>query len=114
MVQLLVDIMQLYDYVHSAELVYALNAQDIAAISTGAIRLLDEVATGKLPVRSTGGPTSICPTSRRMSRAPRWRSSSSQISPPRADRVVVNRPDFRSVLQARMELDEQEVFAGDA
>ena len=26
----------------------------------------------------------------------------------------VNRPDFRSVLQARMELDEQEVFAGDA
>ena len=26
----------------------------------------------------------------------------------------MNRPDFRSVLQARMELDEQEVFAGDA
>jgi hypothetical protein len=26
----------------------------------------------------------------------------------------LNRPDFRSVLQARMELDEQEVFAGDA
>ena len=26
----------------------------------------------------------------------------------------VNRPDFRSVLQARMEHDEQEVFAGDA
>ncbi|MGQ3012062.1 hypothetical protein [Microbacterium aurantiacum] len=26
----------------------------------------------------------------------------------------VNRPDFRSVLQARMELDEQEVLAGDA
>ena len=26
----------------------------------------------------------------------------------------VNRPDFRSVLQARMEDDEQEVFAGDA
>ncbi len=28
--------------------------------------------------------------------------------------VLVNRPDFRSVLQARMEHDEQEVFAGDA
>jgi hypothetical protein len=27
---------------------------------------------------------------------------------------TVNRPDFRSVLQARMEIDEQEVFAGDA
>jgi hypothetical protein len=26
----------------------------------------------------------------------------------------LNRPDFRSVLQARMEHDEQEVFAGDA
>lgn len=26
----------------------------------------------------------------------------------------LNRPDFRSVLQARLELDEQEVFAGDA
>jgi len=26
----------------------------------------------------------------------------------------VNRPDFRSVLQVRMEHDEQEVFAGDA
>ncbi|GAA1658006.1 hypothetical protein [Microbacterium flavum] len=29
-------------------------------------------------------------------------------------RPLLNRPDFRSVLQARMELDEQEVFAGDA
>ncbi len=28
--------------------------------------------------------------------------------------VGLNRPDFRSVLQARMEHDEQEVFAGDA
>ena len=26
----------------------------------------------------------------------------------------LNRPDFRSVVQARMELDEQEVLAGDA
>lgn len=26
----------------------------------------------------------------------------------------LNRPDFRSVLQVRMEHDEQEVFAGDA
>ena len=32
----------------------------------------------------------------------------------RAIMCDVNRPDFRSVLQARMELDEQEVLAGDA
>ena len=30
------------------------------------------------------------------------------------DSRYLNRPDFRSVLQARMEHDEQEVFAGDA
>ena len=31
-----------------------------------------------------------------------------------AEHIVLNRPDFRSVLQVRMEHDEQEVFAGDA
>lgn len=31
-----------------------------------------------------------------------------------AERSAMNRPDFRSVLQVRMEHDEQEVFPGDA
>lgn len=40
------------------------------------------------------------------------------LLPRHEDQVAIvealNRPDFRSVLQARMELDEQEVLAGDA
>ena len=46
--QLVADIQQLYDYVHSAEFQDTLDAQGIAAISNGAISLLDEVATGKI------------------------------------------------------------------
>src|SRR5690606_26595199 len=41
-----------------------------------------------------------------------WTQSSSRLRMPR--RCRLNRPDFRSVLQVRMEHHEQEVFAGDA
>ncbi len=46
--QLIADVQELYDYVHSAEFQAALDAQGVAGISNGAIALLDEVATGKI------------------------------------------------------------------
>ncbi|MBN9178913.1 MAG: peptidase M75 family protein [Microbacterium sp.] len=46
--RLLADIGQLYDYVHSDDFQAALDGQGIAAISNGAISLLDEVATKKI------------------------------------------------------------------
>ncbi|WP_405372548.1 MULTISPECIES: iron uptake system protein EfeO [unclassified Microbacterium] len=46
--QLVADVGQLNDYVHSEEFTTALQAQGIAGISNGAIALLDEVATGKI------------------------------------------------------------------
>ena len=46
--QLIADVQELYDYVHSADFQAALDAQGIAGISNGAIALLDEVATGKI------------------------------------------------------------------
>lgn len=46
--QLIADIAELSDYVHSDEFTQALDAQGIAGISNGAIGLLDEVATGKI------------------------------------------------------------------
>jgi len=46
--QLIADVQELYDYVHSAEFEEALDAQGVAGISNGAIALLDEVATGKI------------------------------------------------------------------
>ncbi|MFT4052742.1 MAG: EfeM/EfeO family lipoprotein [Microbacterium sp.] len=46
--QLLADVQELYDYVHSDEFLDALDEQGIAGISNGAIALLDEVATGKI------------------------------------------------------------------
>ncbi len=46
---LVVDIQSLYDYVHSADFQSALDDQGIAAISNGAISLLDEVATKDRP-----------------------------------------------------------------
>ena len=46
--QLITDVQELYDYVHSAEFQTALDAQGVAGISNGAIALLDEVATGKI------------------------------------------------------------------
>ncbi|MDQ1204046.1 iron uptake system protein EfeO [Microbacterium sp. SORGH_AS_0862] len=46
--QLVADVAQLNDYVHSDEFVSALDAQGIAGISNGAIALLDEVANGKI------------------------------------------------------------------
>lgn len=46
--QLVADVQELYDYVHSDDFVAALNEQGIAGISNGAIGLLDEVATGKI------------------------------------------------------------------
>ena len=46
--QLIADVQELYDYVHSADFQAALDAQGVAGISNGAIALLDEVATGKI------------------------------------------------------------------
>ena len=46
--QLIADVQELYDYVHSSDFETALNDQGIAGISNGAVALLDEVATGKI------------------------------------------------------------------
>jgi len=46
--QLIADVAELNDYVHSADFQAALDAQGVAGISNGAIALLDEVATGKI------------------------------------------------------------------
>ncbi|MEV4687874.1 iron uptake system protein EfeO [Microbacterium sp. LWH3-1.2] len=46
--QLIADVQELYDYVHSDDFQASLDAQGIAGISNGAIALLDEVATGKI------------------------------------------------------------------
>lgn len=46
--QLIADVAELNDYVHSAAFQEALDAQGVAGISNGAIALLDEVATGKI------------------------------------------------------------------
>ena len=46
--QLIADVAELYDYVHSDDFQAALDAQGVAGLSNGAIALLDEVATGKI------------------------------------------------------------------
>ncbi|MFI8631067.1 iron uptake system protein EfeO [Microbacterium sp. NPDC077663] len=46
--QLIADVAELNDYVHSDAFQQALDAQGVAGISNGAIALLDEVATGKI------------------------------------------------------------------
>ena len=46
--QLIADVQELYDYVHSDDFQAALDEQGVAGISNGAIALLDEVATGKI------------------------------------------------------------------
>lgn len=46
--QLIADVQELYDYVHSAEFQAALDTQGVAGLSNGARALLDEVATGKI------------------------------------------------------------------
>lgn len=46
--QLIADVQELYDYVHSDDFVKNLEDQGIAGVSNGAIALLDEVATGKI------------------------------------------------------------------
>lgn len=46
--QLIADVEELYDYVHSDDFQSALDAQGVAGLSNGAIALLDEVATGKI------------------------------------------------------------------
>lgn len=46
--QLIADVAELNDYVHSDDFTAALDAQGVAGISNGAIALLDEVATGKI------------------------------------------------------------------
>ena len=46
--QLIADVADLNDYVHSDAFTQALDAQGIAGVSNGAIGLLDEVATGKI------------------------------------------------------------------
>ncbi|MFH8252623.1 iron uptake system protein EfeO [Microbacterium sp. B2969] len=46
--QLIADVQELYDYVHSDDFQKNLDAQGIGGISNGAIALLDEVATGKI------------------------------------------------------------------
>ncbi|WP_394194212.1 iron uptake system protein EfeO [Microbacterium foliorum] len=46
--QLIADVQELYDYVHSDDFTAALDDQGIGGISNGAIALLDEVATGKI------------------------------------------------------------------
>lgn len=46
--QLVADVQELYDYVHSDEFTSSLESQGAASLSNGAIALLDEVATGKI------------------------------------------------------------------
>ncbi|MEV8268689.1 iron uptake system protein EfeO [Microbacterium sp. NPDC076911] len=46
--QLIADVQELYDYVHSTDFLEVLEAQGVAGLSNGAIALLDEVATGKI------------------------------------------------------------------
>jgi len=46
--QLIVDVQELYDYVHGDDFAATLADQGIGGISNGAIALLDEVATGKI------------------------------------------------------------------
>ncbi|MDR2996619.1 MAG: EfeM/EfeO family lipoprotein [Microbacterium sp.] len=46
--QLIADVQELYDYVHSDDFVNNLEDQGISGVSNGAIALLDEVATGKI------------------------------------------------------------------
>jgi len=46
--QLIADVAELNDYVHSADFTGALSSQGIGGVSNGAIGLLDEVATGKI------------------------------------------------------------------
>lgn len=46
--QLIADVQELYDYVHSDDFTTSLDDQGIGGISNGAIALLDEVATGKI------------------------------------------------------------------
>lgn len=46
--QLVADVQELYDYVHSDEFAQALDEKGVAGLSNGAIALLDEVATGKI------------------------------------------------------------------
>lgn len=46
--QLVTDVQSLYDYVHGAEFVKALEDQGVAGLSNGAIALLDEVAKNKI------------------------------------------------------------------
>lgn len=46
--QLISDVQELNDYVHSDDFQSALDDQGVAGISNGAIALLDEVATGKI------------------------------------------------------------------
>lgn len=46
--QLIADVAELNDYVHSDAFTEALDAQGIGGVSNGAIGLLDEVATGKI------------------------------------------------------------------
>lgn len=46
--QLIADVQELYDYVHSDEFQASLDAQGVAGLSNGARALLDEVATGKI------------------------------------------------------------------
>ncbi len=46
--QLIADVSELYDYVHSDDFQSALDEQGVAGLSNGAIALLDEVATGKI------------------------------------------------------------------
>ena len=46
--QLIADVQELNDYVHSDDFQTALDEQGVAGLSNGAIALLDEVATGKI------------------------------------------------------------------
>jgi len=46
--QLVADVSELYEYVHSEDFQAALDSQGVAGLSNGAIALLDEVATGKI------------------------------------------------------------------
>ncbi|MDR2294763.1 MAG: cupredoxin domain-containing protein [Microbacterium sp.] len=46
--QLVTDVQELFDYVHSDDFSTTLEAQGVASLSNGAIALLDEVAKGKI------------------------------------------------------------------
>ena len=81
--QLIADVQELYDYVHSADFQAALDEQGVAGSATARSRCSTRSPPARSPVKRTGGRGPTCGTSRRTSRARRWRSRSCATSPRR-------------------------------